>query len=145
MNSRSSLQLTFLFVFILFIFPSVVNMRQSHLKNTMGHRKSRKALKNSVAMIKSIDDSSLAVYGSIHQAMIMYINSKTGRKSTEYSVGEIISIFETHCLLSMSTESLKKIMERGEAVRYAPVSTADIQNDIEGVKMILKEADSGWA
>jgi hypothetical protein len=36
-------------------------------------------------------------------------------------------------------------MERGEAVRYAPVSTADIQNDIEGIKAVLKEADNGWA
>ena len=54
------------------------------------------------------------------------------------------SIFEEHSLSSMATESLKEIMERGEAVRYAPVSTADIQNDIEGVKMILKEADNGW-
>ena len=47
-------------------------------------------------------------------------------------------------LLLVTTPALKKIMERGEAVRYAPVSTADIQNDIEGVKMILKEADNGW-
>jgi hypothetical protein len=130
---------------ILFFIPSVVNMRQTHLKNTMGLRKSRIALKNSVAMIRSIDDSPIAVYGSIHQAMIIYINSKTGRKSAEYSVGEIVSIFEDHSLPSRATESLKKIMERGEAVRYAPVSTVDIQNDIEDVKLILKEADNGWA
>ena len=131
--------------FILFFFPSVVYMRQSHLKNTIGHRQSRKALKRSVAIIKSINDSPLEVYGSIHQAMIIYINSKTGRKSAEYSVGEILSIFHAHSLSSSVTESLKKIMDRGEAVRYAPVSTADIQNDIEDVKVILKEADNGWA
>jgi hypothetical protein len=129
---------------ILFFLPSVVNMRKSHLNNTMGVRKSRQALKNSVTIIKSIDDSPLAVYGSIHKAMILYINCKTGRSSAEYSVNEIISIFKVHSLSSTSTESLKKIIERGEAVRYAPVSTADIQNDIEGVKMILKEADNGW-
>ena len=120
-------------------------MRQSHLKNTRGHRRSRRALKKSVALIKSFDDSSLEVYGSIHQAIIMYINSKTGRKSAEYSVREIISIFESHSFPPEANELLKKIMERGEVVRYAPVSTADIQNDIEGVKMILKEADNGWA
>ncbi|MBC8311769.1 MAG: protein BatD [Candidatus Marinimicrobia bacterium] len=131
--------------FVLFLLPSMVNMRQSHLNNTMGDRKSRQALKNSVAIIKSIDDSPLAVYGSIHQAMILYLNSKTGRSSAEYSVNEIISIFETHQLSPTSTDYLKNIMERGEAVRYAPVSTADIQNDIEGVKVILKEADNGWA
>ena len=130
---------------ILFFLPSVINMRQSHLKNTMGDRKSRRALKNSVATIKSIDDSPSEVYGSIHQAIIMYINSKTGRKSAEYSVGDILTIFETHLLSSTSINSLKKIMERGEAVRYAPVSTADIQNDIEGIKAVLKEADNGWA
>jgi hypothetical protein len=111
----------------------------------MGDRKSRRALKNSVATIKSIDDSPSEVYGSIHQAIIMYINSKTGRKSAEYSVGDILTIFETHLLSSTSINSLKKIMERGEAVRYAPVSTADIQNDIEGIKAVLKEADNGWA
>ena len=131
--------------FILFFFPSVVNMRQSHLKNTVSHRQSRKALKQSVAIIKSINDSPLEVYGSIHQAIIIYINSKTGRRSAEYSVGEIVSIFHAHSLSSTATESLKKIMDRGEAVRYAPVSSADIQNDIEAVKVILKEADNGWA
>ena len=60
-------------------------------------------------------------------------------------VGDIISIFKMHSLSSTSSDLLKKIMERGEAVRYAPVSTADIQNDIEGVKVILREADNGWA
>ncbi|MBT7377380.1 MAG: protein BatD [Candidatus Marinimicrobia bacterium] len=130
---------------ILFFFPSVVNMRQSHLKNTMGDRKSRRALKESVAMIKTINDSPVAVYGSIHQAIIMYINSKTGQKSAEYSSGNIISIFEMHSLSSTSMDSLKKIMERGEAVRYSPVSAAEIQNDIEGIKAVLKEADNGWA
>ena len=42
-------------------------------------------------------------------------------------------------------DSLKKIMERGEAVRYSPVSAAEIQNDIEGIKAVLKEADNAWA
>tara|TARA_B110000467_G_scaffold28831_1_gene25921 strand:+ start:345 stop:2048 length:1704 start_codon:yes stop_codon:yes gene_type:complete len=129
---------------ILFFLPSVVNMRQSHLKNTMGDRNSRRALKDSVAMLKSIDDSSLVVYGSIHQAIIMYINSKTGQKLAEYSVGDILSILEIHSLPYASRDSLKKIMQRGEVVRYAPVSITDIQNDIEDVKMILKEADNGW-
>ena len=131
-------------VLILFFLPSVVNMRQSHLKNTMGDRNSRRALKDSVAMLKSIDDSSLVVYGSIHQAIIMYINSKTEQKLAEYSVGDILSIFEIHSLPYASRDSLKKIMQRGEVVRYAPVSITDIQNDIEDVKMILKEADNGW-
>ena len=128
----------------LFFLPSVINMRQSHLKNTIGDRASRRALKDSVAMLKSIDDSSLLVYGSIHQAIIVYINSKTGQKLAEYSIGDIISIFEIHSLSYTSRDSLKNIMERGQAVRYAPVSIADIQNDIEDVKMILKEADNGW-
>jgi len=128
----------------LFCLPSAINMRQSHLKNTIGDRASRRALKDSVAMLKSIDDSSLVVYSSIHQAIIIYINSKTGQKLAEYSIGDIISIFEIHSLSYTSRDSLKNIMERGEAVRYAPVSITDIQNDIEDVKMILKEADNGW-
>ena len=129
---------------ILFFLPSAVNMRQSHLKNTIGDRQSRQALKKSMAVIINFSDSPLAIYGSIHQAMILYINSKTGRKSAEYSVAEIISIFERHQVPSTLRDSLKKIMERGEAVRYSPISAADIQNDLEAIQRLLKEADNDW-
>jgi len=131
--------------FILFFLPRVVNMSQSHLENTIGFRKSRNAFKYSVAIIKSVDDSPIQVYGSIHQAIIMFINSKTGGMSAEYSVREIVSIFQTHSLSSDLTVLLEKILNRGEAVRYAPVSTAHIQNDIEDIKLILKEANNGWS
>ena len=130
--------------FILFFLPSAVNIRQSHLNNTIRDRQSRKALKKSMAVIVHSSDSPLTIYGSIHQAIILYINNKTGRKSAEYSVGDIVSIFERHQLSSTLTDSLKKIMERGEAVRYSPISASDIQNDLEAVQRILKEADSGW-
>ena len=129
---------------ILFFLPSAVSIRQSHLKNTIRDRQSRQALKKSMAVIIHSSDSPLAIYGSIHQAVILYINSKTGRKSAEYSVGDIISIFEKHQLSPTLTDSLRNIMERGEAVRYSPISGADIQNDLEAVQRILKEADNGW-
>ena len=129
---------------ILFFLPKIVSMREYHLISTMRHRESRKALKKSISKIKSISDSPIDVYGSIHQAIIIYINSKTGRKSLEYSIIEIISIFEAHCNQLKDIELLKNIMVRGEAVRYASVSKSDIENDIKDIKLILKDADNVW-
>lgn len=130
---------------LLFLFPGMINMRQSHLDSTMGERRSQKAYKNAISIIRPISDSPIIVYGSIHKAIIVYINYKTGRKSAEYSITEIINIFEINDVPTNLIDNLKKIMEHGEAVRFAPVSVADIQNDIEGVKTILKEADNAWS
>lgn len=130
---------------LLFLLPGMVNLRQSHLASTVGDRQSRMALKKSVKIIKSITDSPENVYGSIHQAIIMYINYKTGRKTVEYSITDIIKIFENSGVPVNSIEDLKKIMEHGQAVRFAPISNTDVQKDIELVMVILKEADNAWS
>ena len=41
-------------------------------------------------------------------------------------------------------DSIERILIRGEAVRFAPVSSQDAQNDLQEFKILLKEADDGW-
>ena len=38
----------------------------------------------------------------------------------------------------------EQILTRGEAVRFAPVSSQDAQNDVQKIKDLLKKVDHVW-
>ena len=40
---------------------------------------------------------------------------------------------------------LDKILYRGEAVRFAPVSSQDAHTDLMEIKQLLEEANRGWS
>ena len=71
------------------------------------------------------------------------MNHKMGLKQVEYSTGEITDILKSRNL-NIVGESIEQILIRGEAVRFAPVSSQDAQNDLQEFKILLKEADDGW-
>ena len=40
---------------------------------------------------------------------------------------------------------MEQILTRGEAVRFAPVSSQDAQNDLQKIKELLKKVDNAWS
>ena len=66
-----------------------------------------------------------------------------GLNQVEYSSSEITDILKSRNLSKVG-DSIEQILIRGEAVRFAPVSSQDAQNDLQGFKILLKEADDGW-
>jgi hypothetical protein len=61
----------------------------------------------------------------------------------EYSTGEIIEIINSFDSGELSKE-LEQILIRGEAVRFAPVSSQDAHKDFKKIKELLKKVDHVW-
>ena len=40
---------------------------------------------------------------------------------------------------------MEQILTRGEAVRFAPISSQDAQNDLQKIKDLLKKVDNAWS
>ena len=92
----------------------------------------------------SAPDSPEKIYTHIYRAVISYINQKGGIKKIEYSTEEIINIIKSHDCAKFYKE-FEQILTRGEAVRFAPVSSQDAQNDVQKMKDLLKKIDHVWS
>ena len=61
----------------------------------------------------------------------------------EYSTGEITEIIKSHNEAKLFNQ-IENILTRGEAVRFAQISSQDAQNDLLEIKVLLKEIDANW-
>ena len=139
----------FLFILMIttFLFPSMVSARQSHLVNTASSRKSKTALKHALKSIK-IDIKSMSleqVYSEISKILFQFINDKTGNRNVEYSIAELIDILKVHHVNDNILNELEEILKRAESVRFAPVSNANINQDVNRLESLLKEVDNEWS
>ena len=80
------------------------------------------------------------IYTHIYKAVISFINHKTGSKRVEYSTGEITEIIKNIDGTEIY-KGIEQILTRGEAVRFAPISSKDAQNDLLKVKKLLEKID----
>ena len=48
-------------------------------------------------------------------------------------------------IVSRFYKEIGQILTRGEAVRFAPVSSQDAQNDVQKIKDLLKKVDHVWS
>ena len=80
------------------------------------------------------------IYTSIHKGLNSYINSKTN-KIAERSNSEIITWIQTIPGGNELSDKIKEILDRGDAVRFAQVSDEKSRNDIDQIKILLRELD----
>ncbi len=139
------------FLFILaittFLIPTMVSARQSHLVNTAGSRKSKAALKHALKSI-TIDVKTTSpeeIYSELNRILIQYVNDKTGNRNVEYSIAELTDILNVHIDNDKILDELEKLLKRGESVRFAPVSSANISHDVNRFESLLKEVDNEWS
>jgi len=137
--------LTFLLLSgMVFAFPHAQNITKQRMEKSSGGWQARRALISAFGILDSAPDSPEEIYTHIYRAIISYINQKNGTKKIEYSTEEIIDIIKSHDGAEVYKE-FEQILTRGEAVRFAPVSSQDAQNDVQKIKDLLKKVDHVWS
>jgi hypothetical protein len=127
---------------ILFFIPGMLHISRSRLDKTKGGRIAKKAYKMAIESLLN-SGSAEAVYISIHNSLNIFLNSKSN-KFVERSSAEIISSIRKHINENKLPNKIKKILDRGDAVRFAPISNEESQNDINTIKQLLNELDQQW-
>ena len=125
-------------------FPYAHNFTRRRMDQSSGGRQARRALKTAFTILDSPSDNPEGIYTHIYKAVISYINHKTGSNKVEYSTGEITEIIKSHNEAKLFNE-IENILARGEAVRFAQIFSQDAQNDLLGIKKLLKEIDANWS
>ena len=129
---------------VIFIFPHVHNFTRKKLVQSFGGLQARRALKTAFSILDSASDSPEEIYTHIYKAVISFINHKTGSIKMEYSTGEITEIIKNYDEAEVY-KGIEQILTRGEAVRFAPISSQDAQNDLLGIKQLLEKIDGDWS
>ena len=136
--------LTFLLLSgVVFVFPNALRSTRDKLDRSSGNRQARRALKLALDILNSPGESSEDIYTHIYKAVVSYMNHKTGSQKVEYSKNELLNILKTRNLDGIYPQ-LGKILNRGEAVRFASVSSQDALTDLKEIKQLLEEADRAW-
>ena len=129
---------------MVFAFPHAQNITKQRMEKSSGGWQARRALISAFGILDSAPDSPEEIYTHIYRSIINYINKKNGTKKIEYSTEEIIEIIKSHDGAEVYKE-FEQILTRGEAVRFAPVSSQDAQNDVQKIKDLLKKVDHVWS
>ena len=129
---------------MVFAFPHAQSFTRQRMEKSSGGWQARRALNSAIGILDSADNSPEEIYTHIYRAVIIYINQKNGTKKIEYSTGEILAIIKIHDRGEIYQE-MEQILTRGEAVRFAPVSSQDAQNDLQKIKDLLKKVDNAWS
>ena len=127
----------------MFVLPNALSLTQNRLDRSSGSRRAHRALKSALDILDSPGELPEDIYTHIYQAVVSFMNHKTGSIKVEYSNSEILNILKARNLDRICPK-LDKILTRGEAVRFAPVSSHDAHSDLIEIKQLLKEANRGW-
>ncbi len=129
---------------MVFAFPHAQSFTRERMEKSSGGWQARRALNSALGILDSANNSPEEIYTQIYNAVISYINYKNGIKKLGYSTGEILDIIKIHDRGEIYQE-MEQILTRGEAVRFAPVSSQDAQNDLQIIKDLLKKVDNAWS
>ena len=56
-----------------------------------------------------------------------------------------MSILYTRNVTESILDNIKEILERGDAVRYSPISQENAKIDLQNIQLHLKEVDNVWS
>ena len=135
--------IVFLSCFI-FIMPYVYEFIMKKLGKNLVPKNYNKAYKVASGVLNSKTISCKEQYSNIYNSMVTYINMKTGSQKVEYSTNEIIDIIKKHVGESILNE-LEEILKRVEVARFSPISSRDIEIDVEAIKSLLFEIENAWS
>ena len=137
--SKTTIVIFALSIFIFFL-PGMLHISRSRLNDTKSSRVAKKAYKLAMNDIIESGDA-IEIYASIHKSINSFINAKANQK-VERSTSEILNWIQSKSDTTEIAQQLNEILDRGDAVRFAPVSNEKSRNDIEITKKCLKELDS---
>ena len=125
-----------------FILPLMVNLGQNHFLSTAGKRQARKALPQALELLQS-GDSASATYANIQAALNRFLDLKSNQNAVR-SAGEIVEQLTIHLKSHEELHIIREILERGNAVRFAPVASSAAQEDLSNIKKQLTQLDRRW-
>lgn len=129
---------------VLFLLPMTVNLRKTHLDSTREFRTAKSALKNSLLeVIELTSENPELMYSKIHFCLNKYVSNKLNQ-NVERSSKEIIKICCVHGIREDSIVELTTLLDHADAVRYAPVSQVDAENDLQKISDILTNINKQW-
>ena len=128
--------------FILAI-PRMHSYTRRKMNYSASNRKARKALHFALIVLNSNEKSPNLIYTNIYKALITFINYKEGSRKVEYSRNELIGILKRQNLEQIHPK-IDIILKKGEAVRFAPVTSKDANEDLQLMRVLLKEIDNAW-
>lgn len=129
--------------FIFFLLPGILSFGQTRIHATADVRTARKALKSAMGCLPSSSSDQLAVYAAISESVNKYVSLKLNREA-ERGSEEILEILASRKIDDTVISKISQLLQRGEAVRFAPVSTADAQRDLNQYVELMKEVDYVW-
>ena len=118
----------------------MLHISRSRLNETKGLRKAKKAYKIAISDLIENGDA-IEIYASIHKALNSFVNAKSQNK-VERSTSELLSWINQKTSSLEISNRVKEILDRGDAVRFAPVSDEKSRKDINDITTILKELDN---
>ena len=136
-SNRSILAVMLGFVF--YLIPTVVHISRSNLDKTKGSRLAKKASKKALkSLVNSGEPEEL--YSSMHNALNIFICSKTG-KQVERSSQEMVHWVQITSNESQVSDGFKQILSRGDAVRFANISAEESMKDLKQFKSLIIDLD----
>ncbi|MBT4682938.1 MAG: protein BatD [Candidatus Marinimicrobia bacterium] len=123
--------------------PYFLLLSKKHFIANEGSRRAKNALKNSLKILSEPEASSEETYLAIQKAMNSFLDEKDDR-TMERSTSEIISRIQTQGVNEDLIKGISTTLNRGDAVRFAPVSTADSIADLEKFREFLANVDQDW-
>ncbi len=140
--SRTTVALTGTSLF-LFLLPGILSYRQNRRDVTARGRTARKALKKALAILPEKPLGAEETYYAIARALNHYLDAKTGEK-IQRSTSDMLKVLTDAGIPEATLGPVSEILARGDAVRFAPVSKADVSDDLSLVSELLKEVDNVW-
>jgi len=128
---------------LFYVTPYFLLLSKKHLIANEGSRRAKNALKNSLKILSEPETSSEGTYLAIQKAMNSFLDEKDDR-TLERSTSEIISRIQTQKINEDLIKGITTTLNRGDAVRFAPVSTADSIADLEKFREFLANVDQDW-
>jgi len=133
----------FLLSVLFYISPYFLKFSQDHLSATEGSRRAKKALKKSQFILSQPVDTAAETYSVIQKAVNTFLNEKDNQKM-ERSTTDIIDRLSSLRIEEDLVQELSDILNRGDAVRFAPVSEGDSKMDLSKIQHLLVKINGLW-
>ncbi len=129
---------------LLLSLPTIFRMRETQFIATANVRHIKKQYENSVKLLAITHESAEKNYSHIHKVLIWLINLKLKSTKVEYSTKEIMQYLTPNIQNNTDKILLREVLDRGDAVRFSPISSEKMKSDIDTIKRIIKEVNRVW-
>ena len=107
------------------------------------NRKAKHALHFALIILDVHEDSPNLIYTNIYKSLVKFVNYRIGSKKVEYSRNELITILKNKNLERIYPK-VDTILKKGEAVRFASITSKDAKKDLLLMRELLKEINNDW-